>query len=132
MIRGFHHAMEVHTRSKLINRIPRNKKHGEKAIAALFKELKQLNQGAMEEKPVVQGIDPSTLSEQEKREALEAVDLIKEKSNRTLKGRTCANGSRQRRFLKGDENYASPAASLELMLITLVIDAYKSRDIVFD
>ena len=75
------------------------KKHREKVVAAMFKELKQLDQGAMEEKPEVQGIDPSTLSEQEKREALEAVNLIKEKSNGTLKGRTCANGLRQQRFL---------------------------------
>ena len=47
----------------------------------MFKELKQLDQGAMERKSVVQGIDLSTLSKQEKREALEAVNLIKEKSN---------------------------------------------------
>ena len=105
------------------------KKYGQRAVAALFKELKQLDQGPMEGKPVVQGIDPSTLSELEKREALEAVNLIKEKSDRTLKGRTCGDGSKQRRFLKGDENYASPTATLESILITLVIDAYESRDI---
>ena len=82
-------------------------------MAALFKELNQLDQGPMKGNPVVQGIDPSTLGQLEKREALEAVNLIKEKSDGTLKGRTCGNVSKQRRFLKGDENYASPTAMLE-------------------
>jgi len=57
------------------------KKHGEKAISAMFKELKQLDQGAVPElnNRVVCPIDPSTLTDEEKRKALYAVNVIKEK-----------------------------------------------------
>ena len=53
------------------------RKHGEKAIAAIFKELNQLDKGAKEGNPVVIPLDPYKLTTQEKREALEAVNLIK-------------------------------------------------------
>ena len=105
------------------------KKHGEKAIAAILKELKQLNDGAVEGKPVITPISFEDLTPQDKEQALEAVNLIKEKRCGKLKGRTCANGSRQRKYLKEGEDYASPTASLESILTTLVIDAWEERDI---
>ena len=105
------------------------KKHGEKAIAAIFKELKQLNEGAMPGKPVITPIPFESLTEQDRSQALEAVNLIKEKRCGKLKGRTCANGSRQRNFLKDGEDFASPTASLESILTTLVIDAWEGRDV---
>ena len=55
------------------------KKHGEKAVAAVFKELKQLDVGAMDGKPVITPIDVKTLTKTEKEQALEAVHLIKQK-----------------------------------------------------
>ena len=42
------------------------KQLGEKAIAAMVKELKQLNNGAMKGKPVVVPINPSKLTKFEK------------------------------------------------------------------
>ena len=42
------------------------KQFGEKAIATMVKELKQLNNGAMKGKPVVVPIDPSKLTKFEK------------------------------------------------------------------
>ena len=81
------------------------RKHGEKAIAAIFKELNQLDKGAKEGNPVVIPLDPYKLTTQEKREALEAVNLIKEKRCGKLKGRTCANGARQRRFIKEGDDF---------------------------
>ena len=83
----------------------------------------------MEGKPVVQGIDPSTLSEQEKREALEAVNLIKEKRDGNLKGRLCINDAKQRKYIKDEENISSPTALLEGIFGTLIIDAYDERDV---
>ena len=68
------------------------KKHGQIAIAALFKELKQLDYGVMKGKPVVVPTDPDILSPNDKKQALEAINLIKEKRDGTIKGRTCANG----------------------------------------
>ena len=69
------------------------KKHGEKAIAAIFKELKYFNDGAMPGKPVVGPIPFTDLTEKDRSEVLEAVNLIKEKRCGKLKGCTCANGS---------------------------------------
>ena len=105
------------------------KKYGEPAVAAMIKEFTQLSEGAVPGKPVVRPIDPTSLSFSEKKRALPAVNLIKEKWNGDLKGRTCADGSRQRRYLKQDESVASPTASLESLIVTLLIDAYEGRDV---
>ena len=105
------------------------RKHGEKAIAVLVKEFKQLDKGPMEGKKVIMPLVYSTLTKQEKREALEAINLIKEKRDGSLKGRSCANGSKQRRFLKSDEVYSSPTVSNEGFLATTVIDAVEERDV---
>ena len=43
------------------------RKHGEKAIAVIFKELNQLDKGAKEGNLVVIPQDPSTITSQEKR-----------------------------------------------------------------
>ena len=62
------------------------KNHREKAIAAIFKELKQLNDGAIPSKPIIEPISFSNLMQKDKDEALEAVNLIKEKRSGKLKG----------------------------------------------
>ena len=105
------------------------KKHGDKAVAAVFKELQQLDTGVLPGNPVVAPQDPTELTAKDMREALEAVNLIKEKRNGELKGRTCVNGARQRKYLKDEENISSPTASLEAIFTTLVIDAIEERDV---
>ena len=45
------------------------------------------------------------------------------------KGKTCANVSRQRKFVKDNESFSSPTASLEAIMTTLMIDAYEGRDV---
>ena len=50
--------------------------------------------------PVVTPIDYDKLSYEDKRKALDAIKLIKENRNRIIKGRTCAVGSKQNRYLK--------------------------------
>ena len=67
----------------------------ERAVAAICKEFKQLDEGAIPNKPVVLPQDPSKLTREEKSRALEAVNLIKEKRNGKIKGRTCADGSKK-------------------------------------
>ena len=103
------------------------RRFGEKAIAAMIKELKQLNDGAVEGKPVVGAVDPDSLTSQEKFEALEAINLIKEKRDGRIKGRTCANGKKQIRFVKEGDIFSSPTVSLESIMTTLVIDTYEGR-----
>ena len=101
----------------------------ERAIAAMYKEFNQLEKLDMPYKPVVLPQYPMKFTRTEKREALEAVKLIKEKRTGTIKGNTCENGSKQRSFLKDGEEFASPKISLETLFISLVIDAHEGRDI---
>ena len=106
---------------------------GEAAVAAMFKELKQLDEGPMPGKPVVQPVDVDTLSQKVKEQAMEAVNLIKIKRCGKIKGRTCANGSKQRKYLSPEDSVASPTVSLEAFLTTLLIDAQEGRDVaIFD
>eukprot|EP00957_Ditylum_brightwellii_P180518 13750629-Ditylum_brightwellii.AAC.1 len=58
----------------------------ERAIAAMLKEFKQLVDQAVPGKPVRTSIDPDSLDYKQKRQALEAVNLIKEKRHGTIKG----------------------------------------------
>ena len=109
------------------------KMFGEKAVAAILKEFKQLNEGAFPGKPVVEPIEYKSLSPQEIRMAMEAVNLIKEKRNGVIKGRTCANGSLQRRYLAPEDSVASPTPSTEAIISSFVIDAFEERAIgIFD
>ena len=103
---------------------------GERAIAAMMKELKQLNNGVIPGNPVIEPIPFEELSHKDKEEALEAVNIITQECTGKIKERMCANGSRQRKYLKDGENFASPTASLESIMATLVINAHEGRDIV--
>ena len=99
------------------------KKHGEKAIAAIVKEVQQLD-----DLNVFDPLLASSLSAEEKKVALNAITLIKEKRNDTLKGRTVADGRKQREYVNR-EDAASPALSTEGLYMTLAIDAKEERDV---
>jgi hypothetical protein len=66
-------------------------KHGDKAIAAQLTEFSQL-----EDKEVYEGIHVNDLTPTERRGALRAINLIKEKRSGKIKGRMVADGSTQR------------------------------------
>ena len=61
---------------------------GEQSVAAMAKELKQLEHGPIPGKRVIGAINPDDLTDEQKRGALNAVNLIKKKRYGTLKGRT--------------------------------------------
>ena len=106
---------------------------GERAVAAIVKEDKQLDYGAFSGKPVVQPISQANITKEDRSKALEAVNLIKEKRNGIIKGRTCADGSKQRKYLKVGEDISSPTVSLEAITSTQLIDTYEERDVgIFD
>ena len=105
------------------------RRFGKEAVTVMVKEFTQLDQGAFPGKPVVEPADPATILATERKEALEAVNLIKKKRSGVIKGRTCADSSRQRKFLKEGKSVASPMVFLESLIATLVIDAYKGRDV---
>ena len=109
------------------------KKFGERAIEAIMTEFAQLDRGAFPGKPVVEPADAKSLTHEDKRKALEAVNIIAEKRCGKIKGRTCADGSKQRKYLKQDESIASPTVGLESLICTLIIDAYEGRTVgIFD
>ena len=85
----------------------------EKAISYMVKELKQLEYSPMPGKQVFTAIDPDTLSLEQKKRALNAINLIKQKRDGLIKGRTCADDSDQCTFLSVDESVVFPTVSLE-------------------
>ena len=98
------------------------KLHGAKAVAAMFKEYKQLD-----DLEVLGRLTPENLTHEEKRNALRAVNLIKIKRDGKVKGRACADGSTQRQNVPRDEA-SSPTLSLEALMALLLINAYEERD----
>ena len=100
---------------------------GEKAIAAMFKEYKQLN-----DLSVLGRLDPTTLSSEQKKKSLRAINLIKEKRCGKIKGRTCADGSSHRNYVPREEA-ASPTLSLEALMALLLINSHEGREVaIFD
>jgi len=109
------------------------KRFGDRALAAMISEYKQLNTGAVPGKPVFGCIDPKDITMEEKKRALETVNLIKKKRCGNVKGRTCTDGSKQKRYLKHGETISSPPVSLEAIVGTLLIDVNEGRDVaIFD
>ena len=91
------------------------KKHGEAAVMALFSEFAQLH-----DKRVFKAIRASELTKAQKRNALYAINLIKEKRNGNLKGRTCADGRKQRAWNSKEET-TSPTVSNDSLMALLAL-----------
>jgi len=99
------------------------KRFGESAINAVLAEFGQLNDQKI--------FDPKfahELSGKQKREALNLITLVKEKRCGKIKGRACADGRKQRRYIR-KEDVASPTIQLESLLLSLMIDAFEKRDV---
>jgi hypothetical protein len=99
------------------------KKHGEAAIMALFKEFAQLH-----DKKVFKAIRASDLSKGQKRNALRAINLLKEKRDGSLKGRTCADGRKQRNWYTKEQT-TSPTISNDSLMAILTLSAAERRKI---
>ena len=100
------------------------KKHGQAARDALTAEFAQLDyKGAYEP------IHATSLTETQRNSALRIINLIKEKRNGRLKGRSVADGRPQRAFYTKDET-SSPTATPESVLLTALIDAVEDRHVV--
>ena len=61
---------------------------------------------------------------------MDAVNIIEEKRDGRVKGRTCANGSKQRQYLKEYESVASPTVGLESLITTLLTGVYEGRNFI--
>eukprot|EP00957_Ditylum_brightwellii_P054951 4164505-Ditylum_brightwellii.AAC.1 len=69
-----------------------------------------------------------SLTEAQKHDALRAIMFLKEKRCGRIKGRTCADGRKQRETI-AKEDAASPTVAPESVIITSVIDAKEGRDV---
>ena len=103
------------------------KKHGDRSVTEMCKEYTQL-----ENMKVMGALKPDSLKISQKKGELRAINLVKEKRSRKLKGRTCTYGQPQRYFLnKGDASL--PNISLEALFTSLIINAHEGRDVaIFD
>ena len=99
------------------------KRHGEKAIMAVLKEYAQLN-----DKDVFKACDGNKLTYDEKKSALNLITMVREKRDGKIKGRACADGRKQRRYITKEE-VSSPTIQLESLMITLLVDAHERRDV---
>ena len=100
------------------------KKHGRKAEEALMNEFAQL-----EELNVYEPLDPNTISREQRKGALRAINLIKEKRCGRLKGRTVADGSTQKNLYDKSETASPTVATDALIMVSIVTDAHEQRDV---
>jgi hypothetical protein len=99
------------------------RRYGKAAETALMNEYIQFN-----DYHVFEPLNANLLTYEQRRAALRAIDIITEKRNGFLKGRTCADGSTQRPFYSKLET-ASPTIATDALLISILIDAYEGRDV---
>ena len=84
-------------------------------VAAMLKEYKQLDNLL-----VFGAVCPDSMSEHERKRALQAINLIMLKRCGKVKGRTCADGSVQRRYIPKEDSL-SPMTSLQVLFATSAI-----------
>ena len=99
------------------------KKYGRKAEEALMAEFSQL-----EDLEVYEPLDPTQLDRAQKKSALRAINLIKEKRCGRLKGHTVADGRPQKGLYKKSET-ASPTVSTDALMVSIIVDAFERRDV---
>ena len=97
--------------------------YGQLAEAALMKEYSQFH-----DLHVFEAINASLLTPAQRKAALRAINLITEKRNGDLKGRTCADG-RPQRSLYDPHDTASPTIATDALMLSFLIDAYERRDV---
>ena len=65
----------------------------------MFKDYKQLDDGPIPGKSAVATFNTYGLTPLDRKKTPESVNFIKEKCCEKIKGRTCANGTKQRKYL---------------------------------
>ena len=56
------------------------------------------------------------------------ITLVTKKRNGTVKGRSCANGKKQRRYISKEE-VTSSTVQLESLMLSILIDSYQGRNV---
>ena len=70
----------------------------------------------------------SELTSKQKSEALNLITMVKQKRCGTIKGRACADGRKQRRYITKEQS-TSPTVHLESLLLSLLFDAFEGRHV---
>jgi hypothetical protein len=99
------------------------RKHGKAAEAALMSEFAQL-----EDLNAYESINAASLTKKQRKEALRAINLLKEKRDGSLKGRTVADGRPQRTMYDKSQT-ASPTVSTDALMLSIIVDAKEARDV---
>ena len=99
------------------------KKFKQKGFDAAKGEMQQLH-----DRSCWQPIHVSTMTQAEKAKALESLIFLVEKKDGRIKARHCANGSKQRQWIK-PEDAASPTVMTDSILLTAGIEAKERRDV---
>ena len=97
-------------------------KFGDAGRQAVHNETEQLHL-----RSCFEPLDPNNMTYEEKKKALESLIFVKQKETGEVKARHCADGRPQREYTPKEEA-ASPAVSLESIMITCTIDAMEERD----
>ena len=69
--------------------------------------------------------DATTLTPKEKRRAVSLLMFLKEKRDKSIKGRACANGRKQKDDPDGQDG-SSPTMANKSIMLTAVIEAHKN------
>ena len=99
------------------------RRHGKAAEAALMAEFAQL-----EDLGVYEAVNARFLTRAQRRAALRAINLIKEKRCGKIKVRTVADG-RSQRSLYDKSVTASPTIATDALMLSIIIEAYEGRDV---
>ena len=99
------------------------KRFGQSAVDAVFAEFAQLS-----DLTTFHPQDASKLSYREKKKALKLLTKVKQKRCGRIKARGCADGRKQRLYVK-KEDVTSPTVLLESFIFGLLIDALEGRTV---
>jgi len=97
--------------------------YGEVALQALMQEFVQL-----EDLGVFLAKSANELTREQKGEFLQAINLITKKRDGGIKGRTLADDSVQKDLYEKSQT-GSPTVSTDALLISLIVNAQKQRDV---
>jgi len=96
---------------------------GEEGYKAVSEELQQLH-----DRVVMTAKHATDLTPEQRQRALGYLMFLKRKANGKVKGRGCADGSKQRAWTDKEEATA-PTIATEAVFLTAIIDAHENRDV---
>ncbi|KAL7509413.1 hypothetical protein ACHAXN_008345, partial [Cyclotella atomus] len=99
------------------------RKFGIRGERAVSKELQQLH-----DMVTFFPLDPSTIMREQRARAIASLMFLKEKRNRDIKGRACADGRPEREEIE-KADATSPTIATELIFLTGLINALEKREV---